>query len=122
MSIKTISLEDFRAELKAQGVSSREHSAFRCPMCGIVQSMHSLKRAGVNAEEAERQIGFSCIGRNTGAGTPRKKPDGKPCNWTLGGLFRLHKMEVVGEDGKAHPFFEIATPAEAQRLEASTTK
>lgn len=122
MSIKTISLEDFRAALKAQGVSSRYHNAFKCPMCGTVQSIHSLKSAGANDEEAERQIGFSCIVRHTGAGSPRKQPDGKPCNWTLGGFFRLHNMEVVGEDGKAHPFFEIATPAEAQKLESTPTK
>ena len=39
---------------------------------------------------------------------------GKPCNWTLGGLFALHKLEVVTPDGEKHPRFELATPAEAQ--------
>lgn len=53
------------------------------------------------------------------AGPPRKKPDGKPCNWTLGGLFRLHELEVITPDGKAHPTFAVATPAQAQAHEAT---
>lgn len=119
MSTVTITLDSFREALKAQGVSSRDHYAFKCPMCGTVQSIHSFRAVGVDASEAEKQIGFSCIGRQTGAGSPRKTPDGKPCNWTLGGLFRLHKLEVTDDDGKANPFFEIASPDEAQALEAS---
>jgi hypothetical protein len=43
-----------------------------------------------------------------------KAPDGKPCNWTLGGLFRTHTLEVVTPDGKKHPRFEVATPEQAQ--------
>lgn len=119
MSVETISLNSFREALRAQGVSSRDHYAFKCPMCGTVQSIRSLRAVGVDASEAEKQIGFSCIGRQTGAGSPRKTPDGRPCNWTLGGLFRLHKLEVTDDDGKAYPYFEIASPEEAQALEAS---
>lgn len=117
--METIKLDEFRARIKAQGVSDRSHAAFKCPMCKTVQSMTSLARAGADAETAEKQIGFSCVGRLTGAKSPRKVPDGNPCNWTLGGLFRLHEMEVIDEQGTAHPHFEVATPEEAQALEAA---
>ena len=37
--MRKISIEEFRAELAAQGVSGREHGAFKCVACGTVQSM-----------------------------------------------------------------------------------
>lgn len=117
--METLQLEEFRRRIKDQNVSDRRHAAFRCPMCKTVQSIQSFVHAGVDVAEAEKFIGFSCVGRMTGAEGPRAEPDGKPCNWTLGGLFKLHNLEVIGEDGKAHPFFEVATPQEAQALEAA---
>lgn len=114
--MKIITLVEFHAELKAQGVRSHEDSAFVCPMCQTVQSGKDLIAAGAGKDfdEVEEYVGFSCVGRFTGAGSPRSKPDGKPCNWTLGGLFLLHKLEVVTPDGKHHPRFELATPEQAQ--------
>lgn len=119
--MKTMTLEDFRAALKAQGVSDRTHYAFTCPACGTVQSAADLIAAGAGSsfDDVEQYVGFSCVGRFTGAGSPRKEADGKPCNWTLGGLFKLHDLEVVTPDGKRHPHFQPATTAEAQALEAS---
>lgn len=114
MTITTMTLEMFRAALKAQGVP-REHMAFVCPMCGTVQSANDLIAAGAGNDfsEVEKYLGFSCVGRWTGAESPRKSPDGEPCNWTLGGLFSLHKLEVVTPDGNSHPHFEPATPEQA---------
>ena len=118
MPVRTIPLDTFRAELAAQGVSSREHFAFKCPMCGTVQSGRDLMNAAEKSfDEIETRIAFDCVGRFTGAGGPRNKPDGKPCNWTLGGLFRTHKLEVVTPDGKKHPMFEPASAEEAQAHE-----
>lgn len=117
--VETIQLAEFRARIAAQGTSNRTHAAFRCPMCKTVQSIASLTSAGVSEDAAERYIGFSCIGRFTGAESPREKPDGKPCDWTLGGLLRLHELEVVDNDGNTHPFFTVATTEEAQALEAT---
>lgn len=113
--MQRMSLEEFHDTLKKQGVPS-EHMAFKCPMCETVQSAFDLIKAGAGStpEEVERYVGFSCVGRFTGAGSPRNPPDGKPCNWTLGGLFRMHKLTVVIEDGSAHPSFEPATPEEAR--------
>lgn len=115
--MKTMTMEEHRAALKAQGVDHLDY-AFVCPRCGTVQSAQSLIKAGAgNAfDEVEKYLGFSCVGRFTGAGSPRKVPDGAPCNWTLGGFFQLHELEVVGPDGEVYPRFEPATPEQAQAL------
>ncbi|MDP1530285.1 MAG: VVA0879 family protein [Rhodoferax sp.] len=114
--MKTMTVTEFHGALIAQGVK-REDLALICPMCQTVQSATDLIAAGAgsNFDEVEKYLGFSCVGRFTGAGTPRKDPDGAACNWTLGGLFALHKLEVVTEDGKRHPRFEPATPDQAMQ-------
>jgi hypothetical protein len=120
--IRTISVTEFRAELAAQGVNHPRHYALKCPICGTVQSMASLVVAGASVEDAEKQIGFSCEGRITGVGPLPKNASAerrgqRGCDWSLGGLFSLHMLEVVTEDGRTHPRFEIASPEEAQELE-----
>ena len=119
--MRTITLEEFQAEIKAQGVLHIEEVTFVCPMCKTIQSGIDLIAAGAGKDfdEVEKYVAYSCVGRFTGAGTPRSKPDGKPCNWTLGGLFQLHTLEVVTPDGKHHPRFELATPEQAQRHAAA---
>jgi len=115
--MQTMTVEEFHAAVKGQGVLSREDFAFVCPMCATVQSANDLIAAGAGKsfEEVERYLAFSCFGRWTGAGAPRNKPDGGPCNWTLGGLFSLHKLEVVTPEGEQYPCFEIASPEQAQK-------
>lgn len=117
--MRTLTVDEFKTELVAQGVSSHEHFAFICPMCKTVQSARDLISAGAgkNFDEVEKFLAFSCVGRFTDAGGPRNKPDGKTCNWTLGGLFRVHKLEVVTPDGERHPRFELASPEQAQNHE-----
>ena len=118
--MKRMTVEEFHAALKAQGVPNQEHFAFVCPMCETIQSARSLIRAnaGKTFEDVEKLLAYSCVGRFTGAASPRKEPDGKPCNWTLGGLLRVHKFEVTTPDGKHHPRFELASPEQAQELAA----
>lgn len=113
---RVIPLAQFKSELVAQGVGSHEDFAFTCPMCGTVQSSRDLIAAGAgdSFDAVEKFLAYSCVGRFTGAKSPRVKWDGKPCDWTLGGLFRLHALEVVTEDGSHHPRFELATPEQAQ--------
>ena len=115
-SIKTMTIEEYHAALKAQGTKDRADLVMICPMCGAPQTGNDLIRAGAGKtfDDVEKYLGFSCVGRWTGAGSPRKHPDGKPCNWTLGGLFRTHTLEVVTPDGEKHPRFEVATPEQAQ--------
>lgn len=112
--IKSMPLAEFQDAIKAQGVEMLDY-AFVCPCCGTVQSARDLIKAGAGEtfDDVQKYIGFSCVGRWTGAGSPRKNKDGKPCNWTLGGLFQLHTLEVVTEDGKRHPHFEPASPERA---------
>lgn len=121
-----ISVTEFHRRLKAQSVSAREHVALVCPMCGTVQSLASLMAAGADAGRAERMIGFGCEGRLTGAGRWPNKPSAKRravrgCDWSLGGLFRIHRLEVI-DDGEVFPRFEVATPEQAQALEQALTQ
>lgn len=117
--MERITITEAYARLDAQGVSNRRNVAFKCPMCGTVQSLQSFLAVGIGELQAKKDVGFSCIGRFTGAEGPRAMPDGKPCNWTLGGLLRMHRLEIVFEDNSVEPHFEIATPEEAQALEAA---
>jgi hypothetical protein len=114
--MEKISLEEFHTRLKAQGLP-REHLAFKCVMCGTVQSTASFAAAGAPGDASERYIGFSCIGRITNAGPHQKnQPPGRGCDWSLGGLFRIHQLEIIDADGKHHPHFELATAEEARAL------
>lgn len=112
---QTMTFQEFQTALKAQGVPL-EHMALRCPVCGTIQSALDLARAGAGATfaDVEKYLGFSCVGRFTGAGPwKRGEEPGRGCDWTLGGLFQLHTLEVVTEDGKHHPRFEPVSAEEA---------
>lgn len=118
--MRTITLEGLRQEARAQGVSDRRHIAYRCPVCNTIQSADDLINAGAGKtyDDVEIFAGFSCVGRFTGKG-PFKSGDGAGagCDWTLGGLFKIHKLEVAMPDGRKLPIFELATPEEAQAHE-----
>jgi len=108
MPTRTITIEEFKNELIAQGVT-REHFAVVCVQCGTVQSRQDFVNAKVhpNIEEAQRHWGFSCIGRWV---------EGTGCDWSLGGLFRIHKLELInGDESDPFPCFEPATPQQAQK-------
>lgn len=95
-------------QMKAQGAPSA-HVAFKCPSCGTVQSVDDLIRAGAteDEEDAQRYMGFTCAGRFV---------EDKGCDWTLGGLFSIHTLEIEFPDGQRRPCFELATPEQAQEL------
>lgn len=108
--MKTVTLAEFRKEAVDQAPSS-DLVVYKCPMCETLQTARDLVSAGAgeSLDEVERYLGFSCIGRFTGRGSPSaEKGKGHGCNWTLGGLFQMHSFEVVTPDGKAHPLFELA--------------
>lgn len=112
---RELSLDDFRAEIKAQGVEPLDY-AFICPACNTVQSARWFIAAGAGKDfdDVQGSLGFSCVGRFTGAGAERV--EGKGCNWTCGGLFQIHKLTVITPDDKKHPHFEIASPQQALEL------
>ena len=72
---------------------------FKCVRCGNVQSAHDFLALGMPIEEIPKFVFFSCIGRWT-------KERG--CDWTLGGLFQIHTLEVIDEKGEIVPVFEFA--------------
>lgn len=113
----TMTLEEFEAHLKAQGVPI-EHVALRCPVCSTIQSASDLIAAGAGEDfnAVEGYLGFSCVGRWTDAGSYKTgDPTGYGCDWTLGGLFGFHELEVATPDGKKHPRFMPVTREEAQQ-------
>lgn len=121
--VEQITVAELHDRFKAQGVSARRFIAVKCPICSTVQNMQSLisAKAGETEDEVEKYIGFSCVGRFTKAGPfPKNGKPGSGCDWTLGGLFQLHKLEVIVE-GQAKPssYFEVASPEEAKALEAA---
>lgn len=112
--METVTLDEFIAKYKAQAPSNAD-VVFRCPMCKTLQSARDLIAAGAGTtfDDVEGYLGFSCVGRFQGGDAPRKVKDGKDCNWTLGGLFKVHELEVITPDGKRHPRFSLASPEEA---------
>ena len=119
---RTISLDVFKAELKAQGLP-REHLTFVCPACGTPQSAADLIAAGAGKtfDEVCGFLGFSCVGRWTDAGPPKRgTPPGAGCNCTLS-LLDLHNLTVVLPGGSKRPHFEPASPEAAQAHYAERT-
>jgi hypothetical protein len=118
--MKRMTQDEFLETCKAQFPGPEpvlpRHWAFVCPVCRTVQSMESLRRAGVRPDDADKFLAFSCVGRWTGAGEhPSNGKPGRGCNWSLGGLFSIHKLEVV-LDGGVRPAFEPASAEQAQEL------
>ena len=74
--------------------------------------MQDWKDAGASAG----QVGFSCIGRNTGSTKEIFDKTGGPCNYAGGGLFALNPVEV--DDGEyKHSMFEFADHQEGHAAE-----
>ena len=100
MERKQITLEEYKKQMKAQNCEL-EDVKFICPRCKTHQSARDLINAGAgkDIDEVEKYLAFSCVGRFDKT---------KGCDWTLGGLFQIHTLEVVTPDGKRHPRFEVA--------------
>lgn len=109
-------------EFEAQEVPPK-HRAVKCPICKTIQSMHVFKKAGLDEDHIEKVFGFSCIGRFTNSGPHKQEyAPGRGCDWTLGGLFQLHELEIVTPDNAIHRLFEIASKDEAKLLMESQTQ
>ena len=92
-----MTLETFQKAVKAQGVPILQVQ-FRCPRCGTLQCAQDLIDAGAgsNLDDVEKYLAYSCVGRFDSE---------KGCDWTLGGLLRIHELEVITPDGEHHPRF-----------------
>ena len=84
---------------------------FVCPSCGHIQSVKSVleHNPSLNPEDVKKWINYSCEGRYN---------EGEGCDWTLGGLFKIHKLEI-NYLGKEIPSFEFAKEGLSEREEQS---
>ncbi|KKL08835.1 hypothetical protein LCGC14_2571850 [marine sediment metagenome] len=80
---------------------------FICPSCKNVQSAEMIRQHNPQIIDDdslkrlhEQFVYFNCEGRLN---------DKYGCNWSLGGLFRIHKTEIILDDGSYHPVFEFHT-------------
>ena len=97
--MRTVSFSDFSEEAKRRFGNDPNKWKFKCPHCKTAQSAEDLLAAGVPDDDVWKYAGFSCIGRF----------DAKQgCDWTLGGLFQIHEVEIETEDGKKHRHFDLA--------------
>lgn len=96
--VKQITHDQFMAAIKTQGHDNVLDVEFICPRCKTHQTGRDLIKAGAgrNIYEIEGYLAFSCVGRWTNE---------KGCDWTLGGLLKIHELEVLVPDKPARPVF-----------------
>ena len=97
--METISLDEFEQKLK-DNFNSLSEAEFICPSCKTVQTPQDLidNGAGKDLDEVNGFIGFSCVGRFNNKKTG--------CDWTLGGFFQIHELEITSQ-GKNRPCFKL---------------
>lgn len=106
--MRTVKLKDFIKEAETLYGKDAKKWKFICPMCDTIQSAEDLIAAGVDKAKVKNYIGFSCIGRWTGAGSHLKsKGKGNGCDWTLGGFFLAHTLVIENAEGKKQASFEL---------------
>lgn len=125
--VESITIDEMMERCRAQGVPTPRDYAFVCPACKTVQSMRSLMKAGMDKNAADHMMAYGCEGRHTGVGPigGKSRKGIRGCDWSLGGLFRIHTLEIVypdEPDRKPRPCFTIATPAQAMGLMAEMTE
>lgn len=78
---------------------------FVCVKCGNIQSIESMLEHNPNLEEKDlrNSVYFNCEGRLT---------DKIGCDWSLGGLFKIHQTEVKLPDGDFVPVFDFSMKGE----------
>ena len=97
-----IKLDDFLKEAQDKFGEDNRKWKFKCPRCKTAQCAEDfavLDEFKDNKDRIGNFLGFSCIGRFTKE---------KGCDWTLGGLFKIHEIEVEDKEGKKHPHFQLA--------------
>jgi hypothetical protein len=102
--MRKTTLEQYQADAIERFGPDMMNWKFVCPACGHVASVADYKAAGA----PEGTVGFSCVGRWSGAKRGAFE-DGKPgpCDYAGGGLFCLNPVEVVGY-GRFFEFAEVS--------------
>ena len=87
---------------------------FKCVQCGNVQTLDDFVAAGLTPEEASTRVYFSCLGRVR---------NGVGCNWSLGGLFQIHNLEVFDDtDNTTTAIFDFAGGVPPRRSGVSSIR
>ena len=94
---KQIKLEDWKKEAIDKYGENKENWEFQCPSCGGIQTLKEFQENKI--EDSESKFYFSCIGRWV---------ENRGCKWTLGGLFKIHKTEVITPDNDKVPVMEFS--------------
>jgi hypothetical protein len=96
-----IDYDEWIIELHQRFGDDPEKWAFKCPNCGNIQTAQDFLNHMI--EFPKSKVYNSCIGRYV---------DNIGCNWTLGGLFQIHKTSVL-KDAEVIPVFEMADVKES---------
>lgn len=99
---KTMTYEDWHKRGTELYGANHDKWVFACPACGHEQSLEGVisRNPAIIRDEAARWIYFACEGRHNHA---------VGCNWTLGGLFHFHELEITMDgDPKGSPAFRFA--------------
>lgn len=101
-----ITVEEWEAIGKRLYGEDKMKWAFKCPNCGHKQTVEDFRPFKDKGAQPDTAL-FSCIGRwMPSEGTLGNKK--QPCNYTLGGLFKLSSRVVVTPDGKRFGAFMFA--------------
>lgn len=101
--------EDWVTELKKRFGDDPKKWQFVCPSCGNIQTIQDF--IDYNIENPEGKVYYNCIGRYV---------QGKGCDWTLGGLLKIHSTVVI-QNGRPVPVFDMASVKEAEPTKAIET-
>lgn len=102
---RTLAFDEWNALGEKLFGNDRLSWKFRCPGCGNIQTPQELEAAGTVPDQAY----FSCIGRYDGHIDTAFWDKKQPCNYTLGGLFKLEHVTILTPDGKEHAAFPFAS-------------
>ena len=95
--MKTLTLDEWKKEGTEKYGEDIRNWKFVCPSCKETQTLKEFEENKV--KDARDKFYFSCIGRFV---------ENRGCNWTLGGLFQIHKTVVMSEDKKLIPVMEFS--------------
>lgn len=95
--MRTVEQKEWLEEAKKRFGEDWKQWKFVCPVCKTVQTAQDLIDRGVEEQKVQSYLAFSCIGRFG--------DKDKGCDWTLGGLLKIHTLEVIIPSDKDEPAY-----------------
>lgn len=105
----TVTKKDWLTIARKYYKSDKDYE-FKCASCGNKQSINSVKNNNpdLTVEEISNFISCNCEGRHN---------DKIDCDWTLGGLLKIHELEVLDENGNIFGIFSFYDDKAMKELE-----